>query len=224
MVATRPPARREQSLRRAASGLGLTILALAFIGSVRAWSAAPRPVYDNGVGFFVTGHGQTELMAVRLDGQGDVTDSHVLWKLNSMVPKTASPILVELAQCEHPPERLVATLQWEVARRIEAGPGNEHYGVLGLLLRLRYDVRGSFKIPPTCFFPSPDVDSACIILIRRVEELLPFAAQAAFTRIVKRAFSQRRKMMFKLLKQDWPEEKLTAAFAELNISRQERAE
>jgi hypothetical protein len=42
MVATRPPARREQSLRRAASGLGLTILALAFIGSVRAWSAAPR--------------------------------------------------------------------------------------------------------------------------------------------------------------------------------------
>jgi outer membrane protein assembly factor BamB len=59
-----------------------------------AWSAAPRPVYDQGMGFFVTGHGQTELMAVRLDGQGDVTDTHVAWKVDSMVPKTASPILV----------------------------------------------------------------------------------------------------------------------------------
>ena len=47
------------------------------------------------MGFFVTGHGQTELLAVRLDGQGDVTDSHVAWRVDSMVPRTASPILVE---------------------------------------------------------------------------------------------------------------------------------
>jgi outer membrane protein assembly factor BamB len=60
-----------------------------------AWSAAPRPVYNKGVGFFVTGHGQTELMAIRLDGQGDVTTSHVVWKTETMVPKTASPILVD---------------------------------------------------------------------------------------------------------------------------------
>jgi outer membrane protein assembly factor BamB len=60
-----------------------------------AWSAAPRPVYDQGVGFFVSGHGQTELMAIRLDGHGDVTDSCVIWKVDSMVPKTASPIVVD---------------------------------------------------------------------------------------------------------------------------------
>jgi outer membrane protein assembly factor BamB len=60
-----------------------------------AWSVAPRPVYDRGLGFFVTGHGQTELIAVRLDGQGDVTDTHVAWKVDSMVPRTASPILVD---------------------------------------------------------------------------------------------------------------------------------
>src|SRR5579862_857862 len=59
-----------------------------------AWSAAPRPVSDRGLGFFVTGHGQTELLAVRLDGKGDVTDTQVAWKVDSMVPKTASPILV----------------------------------------------------------------------------------------------------------------------------------
>ncbi len=60
-----------------------------------AWSVAPRPVYDQGVGFFVTGHGQTELLAVRVDGSGDVTDTHETWKVDSMVPRTASPILVE---------------------------------------------------------------------------------------------------------------------------------
>lgn len=60
-----------------------------------AWSGAPRPVYDQGLGFIVTGHGQTELLGVRIDGQGDVTDSHVAWKVDSMVPRTASPILVD---------------------------------------------------------------------------------------------------------------------------------
>jgi outer membrane protein assembly factor BamB len=58
-----------------------------------AWSAAPMPVFDRGLGFFVTGHGQTELLAIRVDGTGDVTDTHVSWKVDSMVPKTASPIL-----------------------------------------------------------------------------------------------------------------------------------
>ncbi len=38
------------------------------------------------------------------------------------------------------------------------------------------------------------------------------------------AFPQRRKMMLKLLKQDWAVDKLAAAFAELKISPQERAE
>jgi len=41
---------------------------------------------------------------------------------------------------------------------------------------------------------------------------------------VKRAFSQRRKMMLKLLKQDWPEQKLKQVFQQLYISPQERAE
>jgi 16S rRNA (adenine1518-N6/adenine1519-N6)-dimethyltransferase len=96
--------------------------------------------------------------------------------------------------------------------------------VLTLLVQLDFAPRGSFKIPPGCFFPSPDVDSACVILERRAQPLLPENLRASFVKIVKRAFSQRRKMMLKLLKQDWPKEKLEAAFAELKISPQERAE
>lgn len=58
-----------------------------------AWSAAPRPLYADGLAFFVTGLGRTELWAVRVDGQGDVTDTHIRWKGTAMVAKTASPIL-----------------------------------------------------------------------------------------------------------------------------------
>ncbi len=61
-----------------------------------AWSAASLPVYDKGLAFIITGFGgKTEMLAVRVDGKGDVTDTHVAWRSDSMVAKTASPVLVE---------------------------------------------------------------------------------------------------------------------------------
>ncbi len=59
------------------------------------WSVAPRPVYEQGLVFFVTGLTKKELWAVKPDGQGDVTQTHVAWKLNTHVGKYASPILVD---------------------------------------------------------------------------------------------------------------------------------
>ena len=147
------------------------------------------------------------------------------WKLVANLPySVASPILVELAQTPQRPERMVVTLQLEVAQRLMAGTDDDDYGVLTLLVQLDYEPRDWFKISSSCFFPAPDVDSACVTLVRRENPALTDELRAVFVKIVKRAFSQRRKMMFKLLKQDWPAEKLTAAFAELAISPQERAE
>jgi 16S rRNA (adenine1518-N6/adenine1519-N6)-dimethyltransferase len=147
------------------------------------------------------------------------------WKLVANLPySVASPILVELAQSPQRPERMVATLQLEVARRIMAKAGDDDYGVLTLLVQLDYEPREWFKIPAGCFFPAPEVDSACVVLIRRTQPLLPENQHAAFVKIVKRAFSQRRKMMLKLLKQDWPEQLLKQVFQQLCIPPQERAE
>ena len=147
------------------------------------------------------------------------------WKLVANLPySVASPILVELAQMRGRPERMVATLQLEVARRLMAHAGDEDYGVLTLLVQLDYEARDWFKIPASCFFPEPDVDSACVVLVRREKPLVQENQREAFIKIVKRSFSQRRKMMLKLLREDWPKEKLEAAFAELSISPQERAE
>ena len=147
------------------------------------------------------------------------------WKLVANLPySVASPILIELAQSPQRPERMVATLQLEVAQRLMAKAGDDDYGVLTLLVQLDYEPCEWFKIPAGCFFPAPDVDSACVVLIRRTQPLLPESQRATFVNIVKRAFSQRRKMMLKLLREDWTVENLTRAFEALNISSQERAE
>ncbi len=147
------------------------------------------------------------------------------WKLVANLPySVASPVLVELAQARGCPQLMVATLQLEVARRIVAKAGDEDYGVLSLLLQLRYQPGELFKIPADCFFPAPDVESACVTLVRRERPLLTVAQHATFEKLVKLGFSQRRKMMLKLLKTEWPEDKLIAAFARLNLSPQIRAE
>jgi 16S rRNA (adenine1518-N6/adenine1519-N6)-dimethyltransferase len=147
------------------------------------------------------------------------------WKLVANLPySVASPILVELACGARSPQKIVATLQLEVAQRLMAQADDDDYGILTLLVQLDFQPREWFKIPPGCFFPSPDVDSACVVLERRAEPLLPENLRATYVKIVKRAFSQRRKMMLKLLKQDWPVEWLAAAFETLKISPQERAE
>ena len=59
------------------------------------WSSAPRPLFDQGLAFIVTGLIKKELWAVKPDGHGNVTDTHVAWKLNTRVGKYASPLLVD---------------------------------------------------------------------------------------------------------------------------------
>lgn len=135
------------------------------------------------------------------------------WKMVSNLPySVASPILVELAQNPRGPARLVATLQLEVARRLMAKTGERDYGLLSLLVQLDYEPGEWFKIPAGCFFPEPDVDSACICLVRRSRPLLERPERAVFIKLVKRGFSQRRKMLKKLLKADWPEPLVDRAY------------
>jgi outer membrane protein assembly factor BamB len=58
------------------------------------FSNVPRPVYGHGLAFICTGFMQPALMAVRVDGRGDVTRSHVAWTLKRGVSLTPSPLLV----------------------------------------------------------------------------------------------------------------------------------
>jgi 16S rRNA A1518/A1519 N6-dimethyltransferase RsmA/KsgA/DIM1 with predicted DNA glycosylase/AP lyase activity len=68
------------------------------------------------------------------------------------------------------------------------------------------------------------VDSGCVTLNRRTTPLLPSEQEALFDRLARTGFSQRRKMMLKLLKGSWPKPALEAAFAQVGLSLQTRAE
>ena len=58
------------------------------------FSNVPRPVFGQGLVFIATGFQTPSLMAVRPDGKGDVTRSHVAWTIARGAPYTPSPLLV----------------------------------------------------------------------------------------------------------------------------------
>ena len=63
------------------------------VGYPEGFSNVPRPVYGAGLVFISTGFNQPSLLAIRPDGKGDVTKTHVAWKLSRGAPLTPSPIL-----------------------------------------------------------------------------------------------------------------------------------
>lgn len=58
------------------------------------YSVIPRPVYGHGLVYISTGYDSPVVMAIRPDGKGDVTDTHVAWTLSKGAPNTPSLLLV----------------------------------------------------------------------------------------------------------------------------------
>lgn len=54
-----------------------------------------RPMFGHGLVFISAGSGPTSLVAVRPDGEGNVTNSHVAWNSGQTVPKRSSQVLVD---------------------------------------------------------------------------------------------------------------------------------
>jgi outer membrane protein assembly factor BamB len=57
-------------------------------------NAASRPIYDHGLVYISTEGGQVSLVAVKAEGTGDVTKSHIVWKTGKTVPRKASQLVV----------------------------------------------------------------------------------------------------------------------------------
>jgi outer membrane protein assembly factor BamB len=54
----------------------------------------PQPVFRRGLVYICTGYLKPQLWAIRVDGRGDVTDTHVAWRYEKQVPEISSPIVV----------------------------------------------------------------------------------------------------------------------------------
>lgn len=58
------------------------------------YSVVPRPVFAHGLLFIATGYNRADLLAVRADGEGDVTDTHIAWRTTKGAPLTPSVVVV----------------------------------------------------------------------------------------------------------------------------------
>ena len=95
---------------------------------------------------------------------------------------------------------MTLTVQKEVAERIVAVPGGKDYGVLSIMVQYYANPRLKFTIPKEAFRPAPKVDSAVIHIKILEKPSVDVADKDFFSRIVKTAFSQRRKMLSNSLK------------------------
>ncbi|MEM9659491.1 MAG: PQQ-binding-like beta-propeller repeat protein, partial [Planctomycetota bacterium] len=61
----------------------------------RGWSVAPRPVFGHHLVFALIDRDSPELWAIRPNGYGDVTDTHIAWSESKGMPQRCSPLLVD---------------------------------------------------------------------------------------------------------------------------------
>ena len=94
---------------------------------------------------------------------------------------------------------VVGMLQKEVAERLAEPPGSKTYGILSVLLQAYYDIEYLFTVPAHVFVPPPKVESAVVRLTRNKTEKLD-CDEKLFFRVVKQAFSTRRKTLRNALK------------------------
>jgi len=115
-------------------------------------------------------------------------------------------VFMMLSLCDQVPE-MVGMFQYEMARRIVAGPGSKDYGIISVLTSAMYSGRMLFRVPAGAFNPPPKVESAVIRLERKSDYGLP-CAFSSLQKVVRAAFGQRRKMLRNSLKSLIPNETL----------------
>ena len=105
----------------------------------------------------------------------------------------ATPLVAELVMSRPPPERLVFTVQEEVAARLAAEPGTREYGAVGVLVQAVADVEVLRRLAPTVFWPRPQVWSAMVRIRPSAAKRRRIRNMIAFHRTIEGLFAHRRK-------------------------------
>lgn len=106
-----------------------------------------------------------------------------------------TPILFRIFESKSDIDRIMVMMQKEVADRFGAKVNTKDYNALSIITQYLWDVRIVMKVSRNVFEPKPNVDSA-VVEFKRKDTLQPVSDQAAFFRLVKACFEQRRKTIF----------------------------
>lgn len=142
---------------------------------------------------------------------GQLTEDAPLRLAGNLPYNVATPLIFNLL--EHLPliVDMHFMLQWEVAARLTAKAGDNHYGQLSVVMQNLCTTELLIEVPPQAFNPAPKVNSAVIRIQPRATPIVPGHLHDTFVALVKAAFAQRRKTLRNNLKGMVTTEQLDAA-------------
>lgn len=138
-----------------------------------------------------------------------------------------TPILMGLIEARLPIDRYIVMMQLEVARRLSAKPGTKDYNALSIAVQYYCDVKIAINVPREVFIPAPNVDSAVVVLKRKLVPPVQVEDEEFFMELVHACFKQRRKTLLNNLAvyfQAVEKEKIIAMLVEIGIEPSIRGE
>jgi 16S rRNA (adenine1518-N6/adenine1519-N6)-dimethyltransferase len=151
---------------------------------------------------------------------GEAPGNGVLRIVGNLPYNISTPLIFHLLDAAAVVEDMHFMLQLEVVQRLTAAPGDRHWGRLAIMSQFRCEAEALFEVPPEAFEPPPKVQSAVVRLTPHPAPRWPEIDADTLGRVVKLAFSQRRKTLRNTLKPVFSE----AEIAEVDIDPGARAE
>ena len=141
-----------------------------------------------------------EADALKFDFASLQQDERQLRIVGNLPYNISTPLIFHLLSFSGLIQDMHFMLQKEVVDRLAAGPGENHYGRLGIMAQYYCRVEPLFIVPPEAFSPAPKVDSAIVRLVPHQQ--LPIRARDVqmLQTVVRTAFGQRRKTLRNNLK------------------------
>ena len=106
-----------------------------------------------------------------------------------------TPIIMTLLEKRVPVTDMTLMMQEEVARRMQAAPGNKDYGALSLAVQYYSAPYIAAFVPQNCFMPRPNVGSAVVNLKCHKKPSVEVMDEALMFKLIKASFAQRRKTL-----------------------------
>ena len=106
-----------------------------------------------------------------------------------------TPIIMTLLEKRVPVTDMTLMMQEEVARRMQAAPGNKDYGALSLAVQYYSVPYIAAFVPQNCFMPRPNVGSAVVNLKCHEKPPVEVMDEELMFKLIKASFAQRRKTL-----------------------------